>query len=142
MKKEYGITVENIPWYIKCPILNRLCDTAGIVLSAETYDEEGKQKCEIRGYERIQIEGRDLDWKAYLHLLFKFPSDGVGFGLRVRTTVYSVNNRPLTTPLTTELWVVPKEQPWYIKCPMAVSVKDAYIELKLGKKDLAERGVE
>lgn len=135
MKSEYGITVENTPWYVKCPILNRLCDTAGIVLSAETYDGEGKQKCEIRGYERIQIEGRDLDWKAYLHLLFKFPYDGVGFGLRVRTTVYSVNNRPLTTPLNTELWVVPKEQ------PLVLAVKDAHIELKLGKKDLAERGV-
>lgn len=133
MKSAYGISVLNIPWYIKCPILNRLVDTAVIEMTAETFNDDGSKKGELQEKCRIPIEGRDLDWKAYIHLLFHFSGDNVGEGLLLRTTVTEVNRRPLTKSLDTTLWVRKEGSPIW-------TWEDAFVELKLGKKDLAERG--
>lgn len=140
--KDYGIEVD-VPWYIKCPIINRIFDTCLVEISLDTFTSDGAPLIGVAGKFRIPIQTSRHDIRSLVRLNFAFPKNECvarsGNGLYLRATLLDVNHKEVLSltediPLSTSFYAVPKGQTmwfgyWY---------KDTCIDLKFGNKDYYE----
>ena len=93
---DYGIKVE-IPWYIRCPIINRLFKTCRIKVTLTTFSMDGGPMIGVSGDFRIPIEDRKYDITSLIRIRFCFPRhsemQSMGHGLYSRIEVLDINRR-------------------------------------------------
>lgn len=142
MKKDYGIKVD-VPWYIKCPLINRMFDTCLVEISLTTFMSDGAPLIGVADKFRIPIQKSRHDIRSLVRLDFALPKDECvsrsGNGLFVKVTLLEVNHKEVLSttediPLSTSFYAVPKGQTmwfgyWY---------KDMCIDMKFGNKDYYE----
>lgn len=141
--RDYGIKVD-VPWYIKCPIINRLFDTCLVEISLTPFSPGGVPISGVIGKFRIPIQKSHHDIRSLVRVNFALPKkEGMsllcGYGLRTRVTLLDVNHKEVLSttediPLSAYLYSLSKEErvwfgDWY---------KDMCIDLKFGNKDYYE----
>lgn len=139
--KDYGIEVD-VPWYIKCPLINRLFDTCLVKVSLDTFTSDGAPLIGVTDRFRIPIEKTYLDIRSLVRLNFALPKNECvslcGYGFRARVTLLDVNHKEVLSttediPLSTYFYSFPKEERvWFGEW------KDLCIALKFGDKDFYE----
>ena len=137
--KDYGIKVD-VPWYIKCPIINRLFDTCLVEISLTTFTSDGEPLIGVADKFRIPIQKSHHDIRSVLRLNFALPKNECvslcGKGLFVKVTLLDVNHKVVLSttadiPLSASFYALPKEErvwfgDWY---------KDMCIDMKFGNRD-------
>ena len=140
--KDYGIKVD-VPWYIRCPLINRLFDTCLVEISLTTFMSDGAPLRGVVDKFRIPIEKTCLDISSIVHLSFALAKHECvslcGFGLFAEVTLLDVNHKEVLSitediPLSTSFYALPKEErvwfgDWY---------KDMCIDMKFGYRDYYE----
>jgi hypothetical protein len=140
--KDYGIKVD-VPWDIKCPIINRMFDTCLVEISLTTFTSDGAPLIGVADRFRIPIQKSRLDIRSLVRLDFALPKHECvslcGNGLFVKVTLLEVNHKEVLSttediPLSASFYALPKEErvwfgDWY---------KDMCIDLKFGNKDFYE----
>ena len=139
--RDYGIKVD-VPWYIKCPLINRLFDTCLVEISLTTFTSDGSPLIGVTNKFRIPIQKRRLDISSVTELFYSVPaselSDGLpdcGYGLFCKTTLLDVNHKDVLSsteriPLSASFYAVPKDKRvWF------GSWQSLCIDLKFGNKD-------
>ena len=140
--KDYGIEVD-VPWYIKCPLINRMFDTCLVEISLTIFNTSaGAPLIGVDDKFRIPIQKTRLDISSIVHLSFALPKNECvslfGYGLRTRVTLLDVNHKEVLSttediPLSTYFYPGPKEERvWFGEW------KDLCIALKFGTKDFYE----
>ena len=94
--EDYGIKVD-IPWYIRCPIINRFFNTCRIKVTLTTFSMDGGPMIGVSGDFRIPIEDRKYDITSLIRMHFCFPRhsemQSMGHGLYSRIEVLDINRR-------------------------------------------------
>lgn len=72
--KDYGIKV-HVPWYIKCPLVNRFFNTAKMRICVTAFNEDGCPAIGTRGTVRIPFEDDGSHITSIAILDFCFPKD-------------------------------------------------------------------
>lgn len=140
--KDYGIKVD-VPWYIKCPIINRMFDTCLVKISLTTFTSNGEPLVSVADKFRIPIEETCHDISSIVHLSFALAKHEwmslCGHGLRARVTLLDVNHKEVLSNtedvhLSTSFYALPKEDLvwfgyWY---------NDMCIDLAFGNKNFYE----
>ena len=139
--KDYGIKVD-VPWYIKCPLINRMFDTCLVEISLTTFTSDGAPLIGVADKFRIPIQKSRHDIRSLVRLNFALPKNECvsrsGNGLYLRATLLDVNHKEVLSltediPLSTSLYALNKEERvWFGEW------KDLCIDLKFGKKDFYE----
>lgn len=138
---DYGIKVD-VPWYIKCPIINRMFDTCLVKISLTTFTSDGAPLRGVTGKSRIPIQKSRHDIRSLVRLNFALPKNECvplcGNGLFVKVTLLDVNHKEVLSttediPLSTSFYALPKEERvWFGEW------KDLCIDLKFGNRDFYE----
>lgn len=141
---DFGIKVD-VPWYIKCPLINRMFDTCLVEIALTTFTTEGAPMIGVNGQFRIPIQKRCLDISSVTELFYSFPAsellDGLpdcGYGLFCKTTLLDVNHKDVLssterTPLSASFYAVPEDKRvWF------GSWQSLCIDLKFGNRDFYE----
>ena len=139
--RDYGIKVD-VPWYIRCPLINRMSDTCLVEISLTTFTSDGAPLIGVTDKFRIPIQKSRLDIRSLVRLDFAFPKkecvSRCGFGLFAKVTLLDVNHKEVLSttkdiPLRTSFYALPKEdRVWFGEW------KDLCIDLKFGNKDFYE----
>ena len=139
--KDYGIKVD-VPWYIRCPILNRLFDTCRVEISLTTFTSRGEPLTGVVDRFRIPILKSHSDISSLVQLNFALPKKECvplcGKGLFFQVTLLDVNHKEVLSstediPLQTSFYPYPKDQ--------EVSLghwRELCVDLKFGDKDFYE----
>lgn len=94
--EDYGIKVD-IPWYIRCPIINRFFNTYLLEVSLTTFTRAGGPMVGVHGTFRVPYKANNLDIGSLLRLKFAFPRDKkfglLGYGLYAQIKLVDVNHR-------------------------------------------------
>lgn len=138
---DYGIKV-NVPWYIKCPIINRLFDTCLVKVSLDTFSANSFHLSGVVGRFRIPIVKTSLEIRSCVRLSFALPEKECvmhyGKGLYCTITLLDVNHKNVLSTtehihLSTSFYALPKEERvWFGEW------KDLCIDLKFGNWDFYE----
>ena len=116
--KDYGIKVD-VPWYIKCPIINRIPDTCLVMVSLTTFTADGAPLIGVADEFRIPIVKTSLDIRSIVGLSFALPEhEGAinsGKGLYCTITLLDVNHKEVLSiteniPLQTSFWPYSKDR--------------------------------
>ena len=139
--RDYGIKVD-VPWDIRCPLINRMSDTCLVEISLTTFTSDGAPLIGVADRFRIPIQKSRLDISSIVHLSFALARHErmslCGFGLFVKVTLLDVNHKEVLSttediPLSTSFYALPKEERvWFGEW------KDMCIDLKFGNKDYYE----
>ena len=139
--RDYGIKVD-VPWYIRCPLINRMSDTCLVEISLTTFTSQGGPLVGVVGKSRIPILESCHDIRSLVRLDFAFPKkecvSRCGFGIFAKVTLLDVNHKEVLSttkdiPLRTSFYALPKEdRVWFGEW------KDLCIDLKFGNKDFYE----
>ena len=85
--RDYGIKVD-MPWYIKCPIINRMFDTCLVEISLTTFTSDGAPLIGVADRFRIPIQKSCLDIRSLVRLNFALRKHEwvalCGFGLLLK----------------------------------------------------------
>ena len=138
--KDYGIKVD-VPWYIKCPIINRMDDTCLVEISLTTFMSDGAPLIGVADKFRIPIEKSHHDIRSLVRLDFALPKNECvsrcGFGLFAKVTLLDVNHKEVLSTiedihLDTSYALPKEERVWFGEW------KDLCIDLKFGNRDYYE----
>lgn len=139
--RDYGIKVD-VPWYIKCPIINRLFDTCLVEISLTTFTSDGAPLRGVTGKSRIPIQKSRHDIRSLVRLNFALAKHECvslcGSGLFAKVTLLDVNHKEVLSiteniPLSASFYALPKEERvWFGEW------KDLCIDLKFGNRDYYE----
>ena len=115
--KDYGIKVD-VPWYIKCPIINRISDTCLVMVTLTTFTADGAPLIGVADEFRIPIVKTSLDIRLIVNLSFALPEHegtmNFGKGLYCTITLFDVNHKDVLSskedvPLQTSFWPYSKD---------------------------------
>lgn len=92
--KDYGINAD-IPWYIKCPIVNWFFNTCKVKVSLTTFSDDGRPMLGVTGKFRIPYKNKVNYINSILKLKYCFPNDQFDFGngLWVDIELQDINHR-------------------------------------------------
>lgn len=139
--RDYGIRVD-VPWYIKCPIINWLFDTCLVQISLTTFTSDGSTLIGLVDCFRIPVLKSHLDISSIVSLSFALAKHefvlSCGNGLFVEVTLLDVNHKEVLSiteniPLRTSFWPYSKDQ--------VVSFghwRELCLDLKFSNKDFYE----
>ena len=138
---DYGMKLD-VPWYIKCPLINRLFDTCLVKISLATFTSDGAPLIGVTDKFRIPIIKTHLDISSIVPLSFALLKhecvSQCGYGLFVKVTLLDVNHKEVLSiteniPLQTSFWSYSKDQ--------VVSFghwRELCLDLKFGNRDYYE----
>ena len=81
--KDYGIKVD-VPWYIRCPLINRMFDTCLVEISLTTFMSDGAPLIGVTDRFRIPIQKSRLDIRS----LEKMSGKTQSFRFGMKASVY------------------------------------------------------
>ena len=94
--KDYGMKVD-VPWYIKCPILNWFFNTCKIRMTLTTFAQNGGPLTGLETEIRIPFKDKGDYINSVLKVDYCIPdidySVGLGFGLYVQVHLVDVNHK-------------------------------------------------
>lgn len=92
--KDYGVKVD-VPWYIKCPLVNRLFNTAKVKLSFTFRDEKGRPMVGTTGTFRIPFDDGKAAISSFVYVRYCLPKDegpGTAHGVYATVDLLDVNH--------------------------------------------------
>lgn len=92
--KDYGIKVYT-PWYIRCPLINRLFNTMKVEISLTTFSSDGGPMIGVRGEFRIPFYDHGTSIVQNVGAGYCFPREdhSCGNGLYVKASLLDINHR-------------------------------------------------
>lgn len=111
--KDYGIKVDT-PWYIKCPLINRLFNTMKVEMSFTTFSSDGGPVIGVSGTFRVPFDDHGGFIKS--HVIGSYcicphdELDDVTYGIYGEVTLLDVNHRKVSDKPSAGTMVKTKEE--------------------------------
>ena len=105
MKSEACIK-EDVPWYIRCPIVNRMFNTCLVQFNIVTFTEEGSPLVGVEKRFLVPFKCYDLDIRSDIGLEFRLPplrSESCGYGYGISICILEINHTRLAKPIKLEI---------------------------------------
>lgn len=110
--KDYGIKVD-IPWYIKCPLINRLFNTMKVEMSFTTFSSDGGPVIGVSGTFRVPFDDHGGFIESNVVGSYCIRShdelDDVTYGIYGEVTLLDVNHRKVSDKPSAGTMVKTKE---------------------------------
>lgn len=92
--KDYGMKAD-VPWYIKCPIVNRFFNTCKVEVSLTTFSDDGGPLIGVNGTFRIPYKDKGKCINSILRVKYCYPNECLdcGYGIYASITLIDVNHR-------------------------------------------------
>ena len=92
--KDYGMKAD-VPWYIKCPIVNWFFKTCKVEVSLTTFSDDGGPLIGVNGTFRIPYKDKGKCISSILRVRYCYPNENLdlGHGIYARITLIDVNHR-------------------------------------------------
>ena len=111
--KDYGVKVD-VPWYVKCPLVNRLFNTMKVEMSFTTFSSDGGPVIGVSGTFRVPFDDHGGFIESSVLGGYCIPfHDGrldVTYGIYGKVTLLDVNHRKVSDKPSAGTMVKTKEE--------------------------------
>ena len=144
--KDYGMKVD-VPWYVKCPIVNWFVNTIKVHVTFTTFSDHGGPILGVSGTFRIPYKDKGDYINSLMRVKYCFLDEhGLDYGLGIYATItlIDVNHRKVYESVPTTQAPTRLDTGYHVKpqkgCPIWFGTwRDELVDVTFNKKDYGRK---
>ena len=144
--KDYGVKVD-VPWYVKCPIVNWFVNTIKVHVTFTTFTGGGAPLLGVSGTFRIPYKDKGDYINSLMRVKYCFPDEhGLDYGLGIYATItlIDMNHRKVYESAPTTQAPSQLDTGYHVKpqkgCPIWFGTwRDELVDVTFNKKDYGRK---